>query len=294
LRVGTIPAATPRLTRERVASLKEAQVDQMALSLDGCTAEKHDQFRGVEGSFAKTMEGATWARELGVPLQINTVFGTWNFDDFDEIAALVESLGVVFWEVFFLVPTGRGSAIQGCTAEQYELLFAKLYRMSQRVPFVIKVTEAPHYRRYVMQQKEKEATAPSPRVRAPRSGPPRGTVRGLTVTRQGVNAGKGFCFVDHIGNVYPSGFLPIIAGNVRNTSVIELYRHAPIFKELRNPDFLQGRCGKCEYRDICGGSRSRAYALTGNYLAEDPCCAYVPEGYVAEPSPEAVRLQAGS
>ncbi len=279
LRVGTIPAATPRLTRDRVASLKSVQLDQMALSLDGHTPQKHDDFRRVEGSFAKTMEGAGWAREFDIPLQINTVFGVWNFEDFDALASLVEELHVVFWEVFFLVPTGRGAELQGCSAEQCEILFDKLYRMSQRVPFVIKVTEAPHYRRFVMQQTDDKTTQnlPSHGTRKHPGYPNRSGGTGLQVTRQGVNAGKGFCFVDHIGNAYPSGFLPITAGNVRNTSIKDIYRHSPIFQELRSPDLLKGRCGRCEYRTICGGSRSRAYALTGDYLAEDPSCIYVPE-----------------
>jgi radical SAM protein len=279
LRVGTIPAATPRLTRERVASLKAARLDQMALSLDGYNAQKHDDFRRVEGSFAKTMEGAAWAQECGIPLQINTVFGSWNFEDFKALAALVESLGVVFWEIFFLVPIGRGAELQGCSAAQCEILFDKLYRMSRRVPFVMKITEAPHYRRFVMQQTAKEGipNLPSHSMKRHASHPQGSADPGLQVTRQGVNSGKGFCFVDHIGNVCPSGFLPITAGNVRETSLIDIYRHAPIFQELRNPDLLKGRCGICEYRTICGGSRSRAYALTGDYLAEDPSCIYIPE-----------------
>ena len=292
LRVGSIPATTPRLTRDRVISLQAAGLDQMALSLDGYNEQKHDDFRRVEGSFAKAMEGAAWARDIGLPLQINTVFGEWNLDDFDEVSALVESLGVVFWEVFFLVPTGRGSEMQGCTAEQYEQLFEKLYRMSQRVSFVIKITEAPHYRRYIMQQQEQAGGVAAghpgrpghpghpghPAASGSRAVRPPDSERGLTVTRQGVNSGKGFCFVDHVGDVYPSGFLPIVAGNVRETSVIDLYRNTPIFQELRKPDLLKGRCGRCEYRSFCGGSRARAYALTGDYLAEDPCCIYVPDG----------------
>ncbi|MBI4552823.1 MAG: TIGR04053 family radical SAM/SPASM domain-containing protein [Candidatus Latescibacteria bacterium] len=284
LRVGTIPAATPRLTRDRVESLKAAHLDQMALSLDGCTADKHDEFRRVEGSFAKTMEGAEWAREAGLPLQINTVFGAWNVEDFATLAALVESLGVVFWEVFFLVPTGRGAALQGCSAEQCEQVFDKLYQMAQRVPFVIKVTEAPHYRRFLMQQTGATSVRPLRRqgIGQPSASPPE-SGHGLTMTLPGVNAGKGFCFVDHVGNVCPSGFLPIQVGNVRQTSVIDLYRTSSLFQELRNPDLLKGRCGRCEYRTVCGGSRARAYALTDDYLAEDPACLYSPAGVLSEP-----------
>lgn len=268
LRVGTIPAATPRLTRERVLSLKEARLDQMALSLDASTAARHDDLRKVEGSFAKVMEAAGWARELGVPLQVNTTLGAWNHDDFDAIAELVREMGVVFWEVFFLVPTGRGSQLQGCTAEQYEELFGKLYRLALRAPYIVKITEAPHYRRYVMQRSREAARDLLARAEGPR--------KTMGLSPLPVNAGKGFCFVDHVGEVYPSGFLPISAGNVRKQSVIEVYRESPLFRDLRRPERLGGRCGRCEFRDICGGSRSRAYALTGDYLAEDACCIYQP------------------
>lgn len=276
LRIGSIPAATPRLTRDRVASLKAAGLDQMAVSLDGCTAQQHDDFRCVEGSFARTLEGAAWAREVGLPLQVNSVFGSWNAETFDEIAALVESLGIVFWEVFFLVPTGRGTQLQGCTPAQCETLFEKLHAMSRRVPFIIKITEAPHYRRYVIQQAARHGAA-APAIRDVRRSGPHGAGHGLQVMRQGVNSGKGFCFVDHIGDIYPSGFLPVRAGNVRTSSVVDVYRTSPIFRELRDVERLKGRCGRCEYREICGGSRSRAYALTGDYLEEDSSCGYVPD-----------------
>src|SRR6185503_9098480 len=149
LKVGTIPAATPRLTRERIFSLRDAGADQLAVSVDAENADKHDAFRGVPGTFAKVIEAAGWIREAGVALQANTVFGAWNVDDFDAVAGLIEQLGVVFWEVFFLVPTGRGSALQGCSPEQFEMLFAKLYQLSKSAPFVIKVTEGQHLRRYV-------------------------------------------------------------------------------------------------------------------------------------------------
>jgi len=273
LRMGTIPAGTPRLTHERIRSLKKAGVDQVAFSIDGPTPEKHDEFRRVEGSFAMTIQGARWTREEGIPLQINTVFSRWNYDDFDALAELVESLGIVFWEVFFLIPTGRGRVLEGCTAEQFEKLFEKLYALSKRAPFVVKVTEAQHYRRYVLQQEADTS-----------SGPPRhpGTGREIRASRHPagaigrssrvVNAGKGFCFVDHVGKICPSGFLPIAAGDVRKDDIAEVYRHSTLFRELRNPVMLKGKCGRCEFRDVCGGSRSRAHALTGDYLAEETFC----------------------
>ncbi len=264
LTVGTIPATTPRLTRERVFSLKEAGVNQLALSVDAENAVKHDAFRGVPGTFAKVEEASGWIREAGVNLQANTVFGSWNANDFDAVAALVESLGVVFWEVFFLVPTGRGSVLKGCTPEQFEMLFEKLYQLSKRAPFVIKVTEGQHLRRYMAQRGETDPEAAKSKGRMMISGKP-------------VNAGHGFCFVDHLGNVCPSGFLPLMCGNVRDKSVTEVYRQHPAFRELRQFQLLKGKCGICEFRDACsGGSRARAYALTGDYLAEEPFCAYQP------------------
>jgi radical SAM protein len=277
LRVGTIPAATPRLTRERIVSLKEAGIDQLAVSIDASTAAAHDQLRGVEGAFEKVMQGARWIRELNVPLQVNTTLGAWNFHDFDALVDLVQGLGIVFWEVFFLVPTGRGAELQGCTAEQFEEIFRKLYDLSLRAPFIIKITEAPHYRRYIMQRSEATQLAAAARHadRFIADQNVRGHTMGMSPLP--VNAGKGFCFVDHTGEVYPSGFLPVVAGNVRKESIISIYRTSPLFKEMRSPDLLKGRCGRCEYRNLCGGSRSRAYALTGDYLEEDASCVYQPQ-----------------
>lgn len=261
LRVGAIPATTAYLTRDRVGSLQRAGLDQMALSVDGPDAATHDALRGEEGSFLKAMQGAQWAREMGLPLQINTVFGAWNFAQYDQIEALVESLGVVFWEAFLLVPTGRGAELESCTAEQMEHLFEKLYALSQRVKYEVKITEGQHYRRYLAEIRKGIEAGQHP-----------GAAHG---DRPAVNAGKGFCFVDHIGAVYPSGFLPIPCGNVRERCVTNIYRHHPLFRELRDDTRLKGTCGACRYRTLCGGgSRARAYAVTGDYLASEPYCVY--------------------
>lgn len=264
LTVGTIPAVTPRISRERIISLRDAGVHQMALSLDGETAAKHDAFRRVEGTFALAMNAATWIREAGVPLQINSVFGAWNFNDFDAVAELVVSLGIVFWEVFFLVPTGRGAGLQSCTPQQMEVLFGKLHELAKTAPFVIKVTEAQHYRRYLAQHGG--------------IGPEGHPMNRAALSSKPVNSGHGFCFVDRIGNVCPSGFLPVECGNVKETSVIDIYRNHPVFRELRDFTKLKGKCGVCEFRDMCsGGSRARAYALTGDYMGSEPFCAYHPK-----------------
>ena len=275
LRVGAIPAATERLTRERVQSLKAAGLDQMALSLDGSTAEAHDDFRQVPGSFERTMLGAKWAQEEEQPLQFNTVFGSWNAGDFEALAAIVRANNVVFWEIFFLVETGRGSVLKGCTPEQCESLFEEIYRFARNTPIIVKVTEAPHYRRYVLEHADELGmeAAPGPSgVVVPESIP--GPLR--RHTGMGVNSGKGFCFIDHIGNICPSGFLPLESGNVRYYPLASVYRDAPVFKALRDTDQLTGRCGRCPYRLVCGGSRARAYALTGDFRSEDAACGYEP------------------
>ncbi len=258
LRVGTIPATTDRLTRERMISIRAAGLDQMAISIDGETAAKHDNFRQVSGSFAKAMQAARWAHELDIPLQVNTVFGAWNADDFDALADLVTSLRIVFWEVFFLVPTGRGVGLEGCTVDQFETLFAKLDALSQRVDFKVKVTEAQHYRRFLAERYPDQQSLAAAHGHMP---------------SVAVNAGRGFCFVDHTGVVSPSGFLPFPCGNVRQQSIVDIYRESPTFRALRNPDLLEGACGQCPHRVVCGGgSRARAYALTDNLHAPEPGC----------------------
>lgn len=280
LRTATIPAATELLTRELVVHFKQAGLDQMALSLDFPRAELHDAFRGVPGAFAKTLQAVDWAHEAGLPLQINTTVCGDTAPYLEEMAAFVDTLGIVFWEVFFLVPTGRGSELQGLTAAQCERLFDVLYQAQKHGRFIVKVTEAPHYRRHVAQR---ERAASGERGR-PRDGvvmpslltTSEGPGHTVGLAPRGVNSGNGFLFVSHTGEIYPSGFLPIPAGNVRETTLAEVYRHAPLFRVLRDPAALTGRCGRCEYASICGGSRSRAFGLTGDHLATDPWCAYEP------------------
>ena len=277
LRMGTIPAATAMLSERLVCDLKAAELDQMALSLDFPRADLHDAFRGVPGAFARTMAAVEWAHAAGLPLQINTTLCGRSAPYLDEMAALVERLGIVFWEVFFLVPMGRGERLGGLTPAQCEELFATLHDVQRRAGFVVKVTEAPHYRRYVAQRESApgqhhRAGAALPSLLQRSEGP--GHTVGLAT--RGVNAGNGFAFVAHNGAVFPSGFLPLNAGNVREQKLSAIYREAPLFRQLRDPEALLGRCGRCEYRGICGGSRSRAYALTGNHLASDPWCSYQP------------------
>ena len=280
LRVATIPAATDCLTRGLVFDLKAAGLEQMALSLDQPRAELHDAFRATPGAFAKTMAAIGWAHEAGLPLQINTTLCGTTAPYFEEMARLVETLGVVFWEIFFLVPVGRGTLLEGLSAARCEELFEIIYRVQKRGTFIVKVTEAPHYRRYVAQRESASAEHPHEPAHLPalltRSEGPGHTV-GLAP--RGVNAGNGFLFISHQGDIYPSGFLPLSAGNLRKDSLAEVYRTSPLFRRLRDPDQLSGRCGRCEFRRICGGSRSRALALTGDAFRTDPWCGYEPRGH---------------
>jgi radical SAM protein len=225
VRVSLTPSATPLLTRAVIHRLKKSGLARLAVSLDGSHCEMHDAFRGMSGSFDRTMEAIEWANEIDLPVQINTTFSRSNVEDFDNIAALMETKKIVLWSVFFLVPTGRGKITDVLSAEEFEAVFAKLHKLSKRAGFHIKTTEAQHYRRYVLQQQVAERSngcAQSADVPA--------KVRD-TIGRapRGLNDGEGFVFVSHTGEVFPSGFLPFYAGNVRSDSLNRVYREAPIF-----------------------------------------------------------------
>ncbi len=275
VRTSLTPSATPLLTREAIRELQRRGLARLAISLDGPTAAIHDNFRRVPGSFECTLRAVRWARELGLPVQINTTITKHNLGQLDQVIALLETLDIVLWSVFFLVPTGRGQNIDLISAEEFEQVFEKLYRTAQRASFDIKSTEAQHYRRFLLQRRVEERR----QGRASAKSLPFGGVTsdGIGRAPNGINDGKGFVFVSHVGEVFPSGFLPISAGNVRRRGLAELYRHSPLFTALRDPSRLEGKCGVCEFRDICGGSRARAYALTGNPFAEEPCCVYQPK-----------------
>ena len=269
LQMTLTPSGTASLTADRVEELARAGLRRLALSLDGSTAAAHDGFRGEDGSFTETLNAAEAARDAGVPLQINTTVCAETVDDLPAIRDRVRTLGAVMWSVFFLVPVGRGTVLQPISPERAERVMAWLARVADDEPFALKTTEAPHYRRVRAQS---DARADPGEAQA-------GTESSPVGNRPRVTAGDGFAFVSHIGDVYPSGFLPLSAGNVREESVVSIYRTADLFESLRDPDALRGKCGACPYRGICGGSRSRAFAATGDPFASDPLCAYVPDGY---------------
>jgi len=280
LHVALTPSATPLLTREAIFQLKEAGLVRLGISLDGSTPEIHDSLRGLTGAWARTKQAIQWANEADIPIQVHTTLGRRNAQDLDRLCALFERQPIVMWNVFFLVPVGRGQLEDLLSGEEFERIFGQIYALSQRVNFQIKTTEGMHYRRYLLQHNLEERRFGHPRAAQPayEAGAPTTDAQTRTAnwaTRR-VNDGKGFLFISHTGSVYPSGFLPIDAGNVRRTPLAEIYRNAPIFKSLRDLGQLKGKCGACEYKEICGGSRARAYAVTGDPLASEPCCIYQP------------------
>lgn len=261
LEMALTPSATPLLDRGALARLRAAGLARLALSLDGATAATHDAFRGTAGSFARTLAALEDARALGIPLQVNTTLTRGNQHELEALAELLSPVGLTLWSLFFLVPVGRGAAEERLRADEVEAVFGRIAALEARVPFLVKTTEAPHYRRFRVAADGRDA-AVKMSSRAP----------------LGITDGKGTLFVSHVGEVFPTGFLPLRCGDVRQTSIVDIYRTSPVLLSLRDGAALEGKCGVCDFKAICGGSRARAWALTGNPLAEEPDCAYVPPG----------------
>jgi radical SAM protein with 4Fe4S-binding SPASM domain len=208
---------------------------------------------------------------------VNTVIAKHNEDDFDGLAALMGRLGIVFWEVFFLIPMGRARADDVAEAEAFERTFHRMYDLAAEAPFDVKATAAPHYSRVILQRQVAERRA-GDRTEAPdvlTGGVMFSLTDGIGRGRS-VNDGDGFMFVSHTGEIFPSGFLPVACGNVRDDDLVDVYRTHPTFVALRDRSRLKGKCGVCEFRQVCGGSRARAFAVTGDYLEAEPYCAYQP------------------
>lgn len=279
MRVSMVPSATDNVTLEKMKKAKEVGLSRWGFSLDGPIPEIHDQFRGTPGSFDLTIEKIRQLTELGMPLQINTVISRYNYDYLEQMADLVEELGAIMWYIFLLVPTGRGQMDACITPAETEKVFRWLYKLSKEKPYAIKTTAAQHFRRVVLQEKAREHLIEKGEINYEDSLTidHASVVDGLKRAPKGVNDGVGFIFISHIGDVMPSGLLPINLGNVREKPLKEIYRESPILKELRNPDLYKGKCGVCEFRYVCGGSRSRAYAVTGDYLESEPFCVYIPK-----------------
>lgn len=268
LPISITPSTTPTLTRDAVRRFRELGVAAMGISLDGPNPGVHDRFRGVSGTFAHSMTALAWARDARMPVQVNTTVTT---ETLAHVPALFELLRdqatppVRRWSLFLLVPTGRGTQLGIPTAAEVEELFAWIYLIAQDAPFHVGTVEAPHYRRFWIERRLAEGATLGELARA-------GTRMGF-----GIRDGNGVIFVSHRGDVYPAGFLPYpLLGNVRERPLSEIYSGAPALLELRDMDRLHGKCGTCDFRWACGGSRARAYAMTGDYLGSDPFCSYTP------------------
>ncbi len=258
------PAVTPLLDRERMAQLVADGVQAISLSLDGSTAAAHDGLRGVDGTFAATLAALDAAAEVGLPVQVNTLVTDQTAADLPAIYELLSSRTLMRWSLFFLISVGRGAQLRELDPGPAERLLRWLGEIARTAPFQLKTTEAMHYRRVNAQA-------------ALRAGRTREQVEASPMARGfGIRDGNGIVFIAHDGEVNPSGFLPVGVGNVRERSLVDIYRQAPLMRSLRDPQQFKGRCGCCDFHDWCGGSRARAFAWTGDPLESDPLCPYVP------------------
>lgn len=263
LSVAITPSATPLVTRQSIERLRLAGISRLAISIDGATARAHDTHRGVAGSFQRSLEILADARREGIVTQVNTTISPANVHHIPRMAGLLSGMGIEMWSVFFLVPVGRAAFAPRLTADECEAAFERLWRESQRQPFMIKTTAAPHYRRFVAQHRTLKLSQDDGHALS-------------TYVPLGLNDGNGILFISHVGKLYPSGFLPMLCGRFPRANIVDVYQNSPVFQRLRNVDRLEGKCSRCEYRTVCGGSRARAYAVTGNPYAEEPDCAYIP------------------
>ena len=269
LGVSVAPSATPLLTPDALRQLRAAGIDAISLSLDGSTAERHDAIRGIAGTYERTLEAARVARETGLPFQVNTLVCAETFDDLPAIHDHVIAMGAARWSLFFLVAVGRGQVLEPVSAERAETLLGWVAGLSGppgRGRLVVTTTEAPQLRRVIMERR-RAARGADAQVAPASHG---------SAHRAGIRDGNGILFISHTGEICPSGFLEISTGNVRRDDVVEIYRTSTLFRELRDPDAFGGRCGRCEYRWVCGGSRARAFSTSGDPLAEDPLCLHEP------------------
>jgi radical SAM protein with 4Fe4S-binding SPASM domain len=255
------PSVTALVTPKNLARAYEAGVRHISLSLDGATPQVHDGFRGVPGSFQRTLLAVQAARQAGLTVQLNTTVSRWNRSQLPELAAIVGESGATLWDVFFLVPTGRAVAAEMLSPQEHEEAFRWLYYLGRNAPFRVKTTLGQPYRRVALQEADTRGE--------------------LADALPSSNDGNGVCFISHIGEVFPSGFLPIPCGNVRAGQLVETYQDHPVFRALRDKGALRGKCGLCLYNEVCGGCRARAFACTGDYLAADPTCSYQPQTVTA-------------
>ncbi|MFW6195621.1 MAG: TIGR04053 family radical SAM/SPASM domain-containing protein [Chloroflexota bacterium] len=269
LTVSVSPSATALARGWRLRKLAELGVSRVSFSLDGPTPEAHDTFRGFPGTFERTIEMFRTAREAGLSFQVNTTVTARTRGFLPRMADLVAAEGAAVWDLFFLVPTGRGQAADLISAEEHENVFNWIADHRSEWPFTVKTTLGMHYRRVAAERQ----------LRANRIDPSALDADAVRSLWPGpvTNDGQGIFFISHTGQMQPSGFLPLTAGNVRRDDVVKMYRDSRLFRSLRDPSLLKGKCGRCPFNRICGGCRARAFAVTGDPFAAEPCCVYTAE-----------------
>jgi heme b synthase len=254
------------MTEEAVQKMMASGIQRISVSLDGPSSETHDAFRKVKGAFESSLKGIELAKRGGLEFQINTTITQMNLHLIADILKLAVDLGAVAHHIFLLVPTGRGKELQDqeISALDYEKTLNWFYEQRERVPLQLKATCAPHYYRILRQRAKKEGKKITPKE------------YGLDAMTRGCLGGISFCFLSHVGQVQPCGYLELDCGNVRKQSFKEIWENSPVFLNLRNTDGYKGKCGICEYRKVCGGCRARAYESLGDYMSEEPYCIYEP------------------
>ncbi len=255
-----------RISEGTVEEMKSAGIQRISVSLDGPDAESHDRFRKVEGAFEGSLRGIETVKKAGMEFQINTTITQANLHLIAPILELAVRLGAVAHHIFLLVPTGRGREMAGqsLSAGEYEKTLHWFYEQQEKVPLQLKATCAPHYYRILRQRSQKEGKKAAPKK------------NGLDAMTRGCLGGISFCFISHVGQVQPCGYLEINCGNVRDKSFREIWSSSDIFRNLRDPGGYSGKCGRCEFRRVCGGCRARAYEISGDYMAEEPYCVHEP------------------
>lgn len=257
-------SVTPSLTGAVVGKLRHNGAARLAIGVDSSSPDRHDATRGVDGNFSSTLLALRWARTADLPLEINTLLNRRNFNDLQTIAELLGDIGATRWNVFLLVPTGNSKNVSALTADEVEKAFEILYELSSRTPYTIRTFEGPQYNRFVAQKAAKERLELQPTFGHP------------------VPKNKELLFISHTGEVSASPFLPLTAGNVRYQPLSIIYRSSDLFAALRDTSNLKGKCSRCEFKTICGGSRARSFATTGDLFGSDPLCAYQPGTFTTE------------
>ena len=255
---------TPNLEGSIIAELKACGLMRAGFWLHGSTPALNDSYWGVAGLHRRTLDIIGACHEVQLPVQVNTIVSKRNVQDLDSMIELLTRLDVALWNVVFFVPASRDEAGVMLSAEEHEDVFAKLYAASRHVHFQIKTTEGQHYQRYLLQQRVRESRGRLTEAEV------------MTCAPKGVNDSKGLVYINNRGEAYSSRFLPLSAGDVTRQSLSEVYCESPLFVSLRDSSRLKGKCGQCPAHPVCGGSRARAYVMTGDLFASDPCCAFEP------------------